>query len=311
MTSSFRHRGNNWPRQHGGKRWRKEWRAAANQSVPKIFNGEGANDAAGEGDILIVYCARTFGNECAARCHESEGLPGTKLPCTISLYAHHPSWIFGRFGCAVRRRNTGTGTSVTPIRPLRPEKQHIKRGNFFFTTIAKLLYRWWQTGGKQGLQLELDLCRTHTYTQTHTHTPWWGYSLGMNVGWGRRKEAPDQSKRRLSTRWRSKRSQLGEPVVNQNYPSCLWDNALSFFLFLNTITFSSPPCLCFAKRPSGVIQEGVGSSGMKGPEERIILGWNKRLHPVSFRRVLCLPFFRVNELDVNELEVNVSPLQLR
>lgn len=30
-------------------------------------------------------------------------LPGTKLPCTTSLYAHHPSWILGRCGCAVRR----------------------------------------------------------------------------------------------------------------------------------------------------------------------------------------------------------------
>lgn len=29
------------------------------------------------------------------------GLPGTKFPCTTSLYAHHPSWIFGGLGCAV------------------------------------------------------------------------------------------------------------------------------------------------------------------------------------------------------------------
>lgn len=34
------------------------------------------------------------------------GLPGTKLPCTTSLYAHHPSWIFGGFGCAVRWEET-------------------------------------------------------------------------------------------------------------------------------------------------------------------------------------------------------------
>lgn len=34
---------------------------------------------------------------------EFGSLPGTKLPCTTSLYAHHPSWILGRCGCAVRR----------------------------------------------------------------------------------------------------------------------------------------------------------------------------------------------------------------
>lgn len=34
---------------------------------------------------------------------EVGSLPGTKLPCTTSLYAHHPSWILGRCGCAVRR----------------------------------------------------------------------------------------------------------------------------------------------------------------------------------------------------------------
>lgn len=37
-------------------------------------------------------------------CVQFWGLPGTKLPCTTSLYAHHPSWIFGGFGCAVRQR---------------------------------------------------------------------------------------------------------------------------------------------------------------------------------------------------------------
>lgn len=38
---------------------------------------------------------------CQSVARGCRGLPGTKLPCTTSLYAHHPSWIFGGFGCAV------------------------------------------------------------------------------------------------------------------------------------------------------------------------------------------------------------------
>lgn len=43
------------------------------------------------------------------RVRQSWGLPGTKFPCTTSLYAHHPSWIFGGLGCAVGwwKRSTG------------------------------------------------------------------------------------------------------------------------------------------------------------------------------------------------------------
>ena len=42
-------------------------------------------------NVAVSKCCLQFG-----------GLPGTKLPCTTSLYAHHPSWIFGGPGCAVR-----------------------------------------------------------------------------------------------------------------------------------------------------------------------------------------------------------------
>ena len=141
-------------------------------------------------------------------CIQFWGLPGTKLPWTTSLYAHHPSWIFGGFGCAVRLEEE---TEEQAHQLLESEIQARKRKHdptasrrsrtetlhffsiyffffFFFSFLTALIIsrrpanllskRPLQTDSLEmaseqtGLQINPSfwLNCTHTHTHMHTHT---------------------------------------------------------------------------------------------------------------------------------------------